>query len=334
MKRRTAIVMVATVIAVVALFDGALRLAAARIEDPLLYWNWEAQHKIESMDALGKKGGASVVFVGSSIMQTVNPRLVTRALSLERPAFNAALNGSGMQAWELWIRSVVVPRLRPDVIVLGFNAEGLNDHGIQQKQYYESMITSPYGARLDGRGRLVDRIEGWWAARSYLIRYRSLLRRPWSAIQNRHKNDRRGAATEAGTLATITEFMSRPYKAQPPGLVPGWRRQFNDYTPGGSMLTRLDDLKRFLDGEGIRLLLVRMPISRDIVGVQPTWETDRQRFASVIDPFIREKGIASFDAEAALGSSPEIFVDSVHLNRRGSDLISAQLAEALRPLLR
>ena len=325
--------MVVSLIVVMGLFEAGIRVASRHIEEPLVYWNWETQHKVASMDALAKKGGASVVFVGSSIVQTVNPRLVSRALGLERPAFNAALNGSGMQAWELWVRSIVVPKLQPKVVVLGFNAEGLNDHGLQQREYYDSMIGSTFGARLDGRGGMIDRFEGWWAEHSYLIRYRTLLRKPWSAFKNQDADDKRAAVTELGTLESITGFMSHPYRAQPPGLVPGWRRQFNDYTPGGSMLDRLDDLARFLEERGIRLLVVRMPISKDIVGVQPTWAADRERFSQVLDPFIEEKGIPFFDAESAVGSSPEVFVDSVHLNARGSNVISAKLVEAIAPLL-
>src|SRR5437879_5105086 len=94
----------------------ALRLTSSKLR-PLTEWrSWEMQHKVAAMDEVAREGGASVVAIGSSMINAaVDPDRLSLQLRRSRPAFNAGLNGAGIRLLELWTLKVVVPTLRPDV---------------------------------------------------------------------------------------------------------------------------------------------------------------------------------------------------------------------------
>ena len=107
----------------------AVRAVSSKLQPPLLWVNREAQNKAVAMDALRRsKGGASVVFVGSSMTNAAaDPALATRLLGVKRPAFNAALDGADLRALEFWTLRVVVPKLRPRAVVIGVSSREFNE---------------------------------------------------------------------------------------------------------------------------------------------------------------------------------------------------------------
>jgi hypothetical protein len=331
--RRTSVT-VLIILAAVACSELGLRAFAEGLREPLLYSNWEAQNKVSAMDALGETGGASVVFVGSSMVQTAaDPELITRLLNLKRPAFNATLNGGDMRVAELWTRTVVVPRLHPKVVVVGFNTEALNDHGLPQEIVYRAMIRSPLGAGLDGRGTATDRFESWWTSHSYIVRYRFVLRHPYDALRGQDTDKAAYAVTPLGTLTSVKELHERPYRPNPPVLASGpagWVQQLADYTLGGRELAALDLLVRDLTARGIVVVIARMPVTKDYVPLHPNGQADRDRFTRMLDAFVASHPVIFFDAEAALGDSTALFVDPVHMSGEGSRIFSTRLAEVLK----
>lgn len=335
MPRMRARPRILTSLLIVVAFVGAselvVRAAAGRLRDPLLWPDWEAQNKVAMMDLLRDRGGASVVFVGSSMINAAaDPDLITQRLHLRRPVFNAALNGSGMRAFELWTRKVVVPKLRPKVVVLGFNSEALNDHGLQQETFYGKMIGSPLGGGLDGRGSVLDQLESWLVSRSYLVRYRSELRRPRDALIGEDRGKTTSRVNRLGRLDAIKAFQSRRYSPGRDRQVAAWDKVFFDYTPGGRQLETLDLLVRDLTAHGIRVVIARMPVTADATALHPRGVEDQERFDRVLEDFVAGHQVEFFDAGKAVGTSTDLFVDPFHLNTEGSRRFSIEVAEFLR----
>jgi len=88
--KRTPVPIVVLVVLVL-VSELGLRAIAGHLQPPIVWANREVQHKVAAMDALRGSGGASVVFVGSSMTNAAaSPQLATRLLKTARPAFNAS----------------------------------------------------------------------------------------------------------------------------------------------------------------------------------------------------------------------------------------------------
>jgi GDSL-like lipase/acylhydrolase family protein len=318
------------VIVLVLLAELAVRAAAPKLRDPLLWPDWEAQNKVAAMDALGAKGGASVVFVGSSMVNAgFNPELATEMLGAKHPAFNAALNGSDLNTTDIWTRRVVVPRLHPKVVVVGFNSGELNDHWQDTSGLYSKMLQSPYGKRAAEAGGVLAKADAWLIDRSYLIRYRSVFRNPVDAVIGHDRAQDAQAVDPLGRFVALTKFQRRPYT---PGLSKQlgiWDEVFRNYRPGGKQFTALNRLVKDLTSKGIRVVLVRMPVTADIVPLHPQGRADRERFTRAIAGFVAEHPVTFIDAELAIGPSPDLFVDPLHLNAQGQRRTTTFVVDAL-----
>jgi hypothetical protein len=328
---RNAIPLVLVLVVLAELFVRAL---APRIEDPLLWPDWEAQNKVAAMDKLASsRGGASVVFVGSSMVNAgVNPDLATKLLGLKRPAFNAALNGSDMRTTAIWTRHVVVPRLHPKIVVVGFNSGELNDHWQTPDSLYTKMLQSPLGRRAAGAGAggVFARIDGWLIDHSYLVRYRSVLRNPWEAAFGQNKAQITQAVDHVGRLNAIVKFQQRPYA---PGLsrqLGIWDTVFRNYRPGGKQFAALDGMVRDLTAQGIKVVLVRMPVTKDVIPLHPKGQADRERFGAVLAAFVASHRVTFLNAEATIGGSTSLFVDPLHLNLDGAKRVTTFVIETLK----
>jgi hypothetical protein len=330
-RRRRIGTAIPLVIVFVLLAELVVRAAAPKLRDPLLWPDWEAQHKVAAMDALGAKGGASVVFVGSSMVNAgYDPGLATELLKAKRPAFNAALNGSDLRMTDLWTRKVVVPRLHPKIVVVGFNSGELNDHWQNAAGVYSRMLQSKYGKRVAGAGGLLARIDASLIERSYLMRYRSVLRSPVDAFIGHDRAQDTQAVDPLGRLLALTSFQHRPYS---PGLsrqLGIWDTVFRNYRPGGKQFTALDHLVKDLTSQGIRVVLVRMPVTKDIIPLHPQGQADRDRFARAIAAFVAGHPVTFINAEAVIGSSTTLFVDPLHLNDEGKRRTTTFIVESLK----
>jgi hypothetical protein len=319
------------VIVLVLLVELAVRAAAPKLRDPLLWPDWEAQNKVSAMDVLGAKGGASVAFVGSSMVNAgFSPELASEMLSAPRPAFNAALNGSDLRTTDLWTRKVVVPKLHPKIVVVGFNSGELNDHWQEDAGLYSKMLQSAYGERISGSGGVLSKIDNWMIDRSYLVRYRSVLRDPVDAVVGHDPAQDNQAVDPLGRFLALAKFQQRPYSSGLSKQLGVWDEVFRNYRPGGKQFAALDRLVQDLTGKGIRVVLVRMPVTKDIIPLHPQGQADRERFARAIAGFVATRPVTFIDAESAIGYSTALFVDPVHLNTEGQRLTTTFVVDALK----
>ena len=333
MRRRSRLPISIVVTAVLVLAaEAAVRAAAGTLPQPLEWPDREAQNKVERMDLLERRGGASIVFVGSSMMNAAgDPAAATRLLGARRPAFNAALNGADMRSMEVWTMRVVVPRLRPRAVVIGFSSLELNDNGITQREFYDKLRRSPAVRRALGTAGLLERAEGWVENRSSLFRYRSVLRRPAEALSDRRDAElAQVEVSRLGVLRAIPAFHRRPYSIPPEFRRRTTEESFHAYAVGGAQMAALERLVRGLVARDIRPILVQMPVTDDIVPMHPRGSADFAAFTAALGRCCLGATIPRLDMRAPFGSDPALFVDPVHVSGAGAARFTQTVAAFLR----
>lgn len=320
-SRRRIPIPILTALVVLALAEIGVRVISPKF-GPLNWWNdWEATRKVEVMDKLAAKGGASVVFVGSSMMNAAaDPLLFSKLTGSGRPAFNAALNGAGTRLLDLWTLDVVVPRLRPKVVVIGLSSRELNDLGGASEQAYRSVRGSP-----GGRSVAPNLSPTEWLLRigdrSAIVRYRDRLRHPATLFDTP-----RGAGSASvgplGTLTALRLFEHATYRNELffKNVVP---RTLARFSTGGITLTALRHLIQELKASRIGVVLVEMPITQDAVDAHPRGAQDYRTFEQIVGTLASDS-TRLIDAHAWFQGTVE-FADPFHLNGTGRAHFTRQL---------
>ena len=319
-------VAVAAFIAAFVLAELVMRGLAPKLR-PLTPWdNWEVHHKVAAIDALSSDGGASVVAVGSSTVNAgVDPDQLTGELGRARPAFNAALNGAGIRLLELWTLHLVVPTLRPDVVVIGLGSGELNTNNLVGRRLLDAMVRSPaWRARAPRRSSarvLLTRLR----TASLVWRYRKLLGR--RALFTPDQFQRATMCRRLGLLRFFLVFRYRRYQIEDKQREI-WRDALNDYAIGDEEIASLHRLISGLRAAGVTPLIVRTPFAPDWVGMHPHGIADVERFDSVLSSVSAMDGVEFADLATAF-SSLDDYADPVHVNGKGQERLTGLLAAEL-----
>lgn len=314
--------MVVVLIALILSAELGVRAAAPHIPQPLVWGDYEAQFKLARMTDLRRRSDrASVVFVGSSNMNyAVDPPLFARRAGLQAPIFNAALNGADLRSIAFWTIRVVVPTLHPDVVVLGTTSREFNELNTPGILFYQQVTQSPAARKLLGADTTLDHLEASLERYSYLARYRTTLRRPVDLIKgNAVESEQR--VNRWGTYLNLRFFQSRPYS-----VPPRFRRPLR-FAIGGPQVSALDRLADELSRRGIRLVVVKMPVTKDF-HLLPTHLQAYREYEHTLERFVRSHAVGYVDASKPIRDR-ELFVDPIHLNtagmRRFTTLVAAQV---------
>ena len=307
-----------------------MRAASSHLS-PLLDWpDWETQNKIAAVDRLAARGGASIVTVGSSIVNAgMDPVALTKALGDDRPVFNAALNGSNVPSTRLWTMQVVVPRLRPRVVVIGIDGVELNGGGRGERRFLNLLRGSKGWRELIGSGSLYERISDRASDWSYLVRYRSMLRKPTSLF----KVDTGPVEQHVESLGT---FRPGIRTERPDALRKHRFRTFDKDLLNGSPVgrNRLATLGRFVDeltARGIRVVLVRMP-TVDEIGLDANKPGPYGRIEATMNTFVATHRLRYVDLRPSF-TDIALYSDVHHVNLAGKRRVSEILTPILRSLV-
>jgi len=165
-------------VAVLALAELTVRARASTMPDPPRWSAPEIDYKEAQVERLQARGGASVVFLGSSVIDAAaNPTLVASP-GAARPPYNAGFGGGSVRMINTWATKVAVPRLKPDVVVLGLASRDLNPNDPEQVRLEQDFVAARAVKELTGRASSLDRAERRLERSSALFKYRSQLRRP------------------------------------------------------------------------------------------------------------------------------------------------------------
>jgi hypothetical protein len=327
-SRRTSLAVIFTCLALAVIAETTVRVVAPHLATPNLWNNWEATNKVKAMDALGPRGGASVVLVGSSMMNAAgDPAALSRLIGAKRPVFNAALAGMTARLLNFWTLRVVVPRLHPRMVVIGVSSRELND--LAKAGDFEAIRSSFEGRRLTNGLPPTQRVLTLGERYSYTVRYRSLLRTPsqWFTSEAERPLFQVGPL---GQSARSISKLDRPYgvfeqRVRGSERVPA----FNPYAVGGREITALRDLATSLAKADIRVLIVEMPVSPDLAGFHQHGADDYRRFEQAVAATAADEGLPLLNMSPSFPDRTT-FVDTQHVNRIGRERFTRLLFDYLR----
>ena len=313
---------------IVLLLLGGAEAAARRAEpslEPFVTWgNEETDAKIPQIEALERDGGVDVVFLGSSIANVgFDPSQFIEESPWATSAYNASIDSASPQLLEQWTIDVVLPALRPKVIVVGVTSRSFNDNGRNQAIAYQAYFDSPGRQLRIGEANPIERITASVNESSALARIKSSLRRPTAFGADPPKelmltdlgHERRRADDRYNFTARYRKRMKRSV--------------LNDFEVGGLQVESLRGLVAAAEAAGARVVLVDMPVfERDHFAVHPNGAADFAAYRALIDEFAAENPVDLLMPP----NTPwrrGIFADPIHLSGNGTERLTRWLARTL-----
>jgi len=338
---------VPVVLLVILAAEVALRSLAPKLPKPLDWHYWQAQNKVTAMEQLAQRGGASVAMIGASHMNSaVDAELLTQLVGAKRPVFNAGLNAANTRTVELWTLGVVLPYLRPDLVVFGLNSSEVNESSSGGKRSLDK-FEKCYGwrSRRQNSSR-AQRLLLWLEGRSFLVRYRRFLQEPTMARRahpvvswfGRLRKDplylfrkSRGQSDSVSKLGTITGGWFRQVEYH---LSDRTRRVLseeflNHYEVGGPEFAAFRRLVEGVRAAGVSVLVVLMPVTSDWTDLHSRGERDVERFTRAFAELVAEVNLPFVDLTSVFASN-DFFADPAHLNGAGMRRFAEEMT---RPIL-
>ena len=309
LRRRQLAVVALCVVATLVLAELVAYIAAPRVTVTRDWGMAELDARVEQMAGLGD---ADVVFIGSSVVaKGIDPTVFGTAHGTV--AYNAGVNGSSPRLWELWIGEVVEPSLQPDTVVIGVVTHDLNDESLVHDDAYSRYASS------DGRSAHIGTQAAWERVLddSALMRRRGELRSPstWWPVLGLGDG-----ATQLPLTVGGYDTTDRQRRYEPP------TRTMSELRLGGTEAAALEATLRSLAQHRIDTYVVLMPVvERDHLSVLPGGEADHVRFTDMVRTIADERGATVLDARNVV-TAPDHFVDHIHLNGAGTDMLSHWLA--------
>lgn len=312
--RRPAVIL-AVALVIVVLADVVVSAVGSQLRRPLYWPTWELQHKYDAISSAHPP--YQIVFVGDSVLDSAaDPSLMP---ALHGTAFNASLAGEPLPVLEDWATRIVVPRFHPSTVVLGLNINVLSDPNHDQAGLVQLFQRSRPVAVAEGRGDVLDHLDGWLNAHVGIYKYRSVLRQPFKQ-----------------TSTGGTPIYNPPLSAS------GWNEGFRAGVQSAAAAAldqealtwqldpaRLSVFSEFvskLHDEGVKVDFVMMPVSSaylsDLPGGRPSYE------AAVSD--MVQRADAAGAQVLQTGEWPaQFFADASHLNGAGAAHFSTWIDQKL-----
>jgi hypothetical protein len=322
-------VVVVTVLVTVLVAELAVRARASALPDHQVWYGPEMQFKQHQVRALEDDGGASVVFLGSS---TTDVGIDPSGIDLPRgarPAYNASTGAGSIGMIATWAQRFAIPRLRPDVVVLGLVSREFNPNDSEQVRLEREFFAAPAVRHLMGNESVWQRMERVIEQRSALFRYRTVLREPryWRQVAGL------GDAVTTKTYGEIVApdgqyegFLHTAYRNPPEFERRARRTVFRDFEVGAEKRRTLRELLTFLRARARQVVLVNMPVTADYVAGHPRGQADYDDFVGMLRAEASRAGARLLDA----GIWPRsLFADPGHVNAGGARRLTALLNDEL-----
>jgi hypothetical protein len=330
--RRRLLTVVAVAVGLLLVAEAGVRLSSSRLPTPQLWSGPEMPVKEEQIDELAAHGGASVVFMGSSTMDAAADASAFHINGATRPLYNGSTGAGSMSMIDIWGRLVAVPRLHPDVIVLGLVSRELNPNDREQALINTNFMRSKAVRRLLGTETLLERVERHAEAASDLVNYRSVLRQPrrvWDTLRTGEF-----LSGEFGEIVAADGqyqgFLER--HVQDSGVTTASLRQtaLRDFEIGDQQVRTLRKMLDAFTGQGIQVVVVNMPVARVYVDAHPHGKAG---YLEAVD-VVREEAVRAGAEFIDLGQWPDaLMADMGHVNatgvRRFTEEITPVIAAAL-----
>lgn len=306
-------------IVVLMLAEGGARVIEPTAGAPVMEWyDANAQVRVEMMS----HRKSDVVFVGTSMAwQAFVPEHFDAHASGQLTSFNAGLVGAVPVVTAPWLLDVVVPALKPEVVVWGVSSLDLSSsYGDKPADAWNSASQS----RSDVLGR-VDRLLGTHSA---LLRIRSDVRRPddyWGT----------GAEVRAAELSqaqSVTESEGQRLgfdvdKSEQRMAIE--RARLRNFWIDVNDVAAMELAIRDLQDQGVRVVLVELPVAPSFVGLHPQGAQDHDKVGALLGLLADGLGVEYLDLST--GYVEDDFVDFTHLTGEAAIRFTEECARALYP---
>lgn len=311
----------------VLLAELGVRARAASMPDPLRWSAPELQYKEQQIHRLEGRGGASVVFLGSSVVDVgVDPTLVPQPRG-GRPVYNAATGGGSIAMIDTWGERVAVPRLKPDVVVVGLVSRELNPNDPVQASLERSFLASPAVRELQGTETFAQQAECHAEQWSTLYKYRTLLRQRRflaNVVGNGSAPTRHARSKTTADDGQYQGFLQLRYNGASAAQFRA--TALRDFRVGAGQLATLRHLLTYLKAHVPHVIVVDMPVTATYVSLHPHGRADQEAF----DRALAAEAAAVGARLVRPGVWPEdTFADPAHLNGNGARRLTTMLAAEL-----
>jgi hypothetical protein len=310
---------VAVALGVLLLAEIGVRVVEDRLPPPPDWYTTEYGIKEEQVAHLAERyGGASVVFLGSSVIDvSIDPHDVSAPVGDGRPAYNAGLIGANLEMVDVWSEHVIEPALHPDVVVISVSSRDVNANGTGLESQTAGFYRLPAVRHLLGRESTVERVERWAGEVSHLVRYRTVLRRPLEALAGYDAPDRNIAMNdELGQELHLTEL---DYQGGP-NVEEFFRREpLANFALSDSQLAALRHMTARLQRNGVRVILLDVPVTQQYIDLHPRGAADYETYQAGIAALARQLGVELVATGIWEQGS---FSDPLHLNGKGADALT------------
>jgi hypothetical protein len=318
---------VAAILAVLLLAEGAMRMVEARVDTPVAWGSRILDEKVDQIKELSTRGGVDVVFIGSSIVDVgIDPAKFVQRSNWAESAYNASVSAASPRVLEAWAEEVVLPLLKPKVMVIGLSSRALNDNGANQQAAFDRYINSSGRADHLGIAGLDRKIEAAIEAGSSLFRLRGELRSPHTFVENVTTETQGPSVTRLGyqrRLRNNDYEVTREFRERISGKV------LNDYAVGGDELTALRGMIDTALAMGVSVYVVDMPVvEEDYIGLHPQGAADHALYEAALAELARDERFITASARDVVPLT-DSFADPLHLNARGSRLLARWLATTI-----
>jgi hypothetical protein len=327
---------VAVLVAVVV--EVGIRLFLPSLPEPRTWPSPESQHKVDQLKQWrAQHTEPAVVVAGASMADVgIDAGALAAATGSGRGGYNAALTGAVLPSLAVWTSRVIVPELRPRVVVLGLSPVELNPNLPNLAAGYDEFASADPVQRVIGDETWLNRLNRWAGDVSDLFRYRTVLRTPSDWGSGPERNGKAGqdldpALTSDGQSQffanrTMQDFgaLFTSARARHDSIARG---VFYRFTVGPRQVDQIRAFVRALQVQGARVLLVDLPVDPEAVGDLPGGAVSVHAASVALAQIATSTHAAFFDAGVW---DPALFGDPVHLNVTGSARLTTLLAPAVR----
>lgn len=317
-------------LAVLVLAEVAVRIGRSHLTEPIVWPSPELQKKYERIGQLAGSTSTrpGVVLVGDSMMDAGGDSGALRALTPGASGvYNASIAGETLPVIADWTTRIVVPKLHPKLVVIGFSSNELNPHALDAATGAGAYRASRVVRAASGTGGVLDRADAYLRDHSMLYRYRNALRHPFTKrVVDPNVFD--PALTPAGQDLAFRNlgYLEQGGPKQAQAVIRGVIAALQGFSVNLENVALLQDMIRSIRRQGARVLLVAMPVTADLVRFHPRGEADYQ---AAMDAFAgaADRSGATFVQPGVWPNA--VFADPVHLNGAGA----ARLTSYLEPFV-
>jgi hypothetical protein len=324
-RRHRGLVVLTCAVIVLGVCELGVRVIASHLLPPLQWDTYETQAKVQQIDALSRRGGADVVFFGSSIIDVgVDPHEFDRAVGGNVTSYNAGLVSAIPRLTATWAEHLVIPRLHPKVIVVGLSSYDLGAEDPNRTVFYDAYVGSSGDRQLMGTDDPIQAADRWLGQHSSLWFHKYQLRDPANVVGavegHAPAQDLEVAGLSADGRSTVDQ--NRAYQDLTTVDLKGWRL-------GAKDSAALKGLISFAHRRGIKVVLVDMPVTPQLISAMPHGAASYQVFNAALGAIGHSTGTPVLFYQTVHGDS--LFSNNIHLNHTGAELFSARLGAAVAP---